>query len=175
MNAFSCSLRLAAALLAASLLASCGGGGAATETAQSAAVQAPAPATAEPGPVETYSPPGPPRPEAPARAQAVRATLASAPRFVLPALPDVAKAQAAAPETGRRLVATGRDMPGTADAAAFSARLAWKPSAGGGQQAVVLLASEGAAGLRAGVRVEQMPEGASLRFFTPGGTEARWP
>lgn len=162
---------LAAALVASSLLASCGGGsGTSSESPNPAAKSAAAPATD--APVETYSPAGPPRPEATARQQASRAALASAPRFALPALPETTKALAsAAPEVGRRQVATGRDVAGAADAASFSAQLQWKPRAGGGQQAVVLLSSEGAAGLRAGVRVEQLPDGASLRFFTPGGTE----
>lgn len=169
LKVLTCTTRLAAALIAASLLVSCGGG--AEPAAAPAASARSAPAASGAGPVETYSPAGPPRPEARAKLQAARAALGSAPRFALPPLPETAKAASAAPETGRQLAATGRDMPGTADAATFSARLEWKPRAGGGQQAVVLLASEGAAGLRAGVRVDQAPEGASLRFFAPGGTD----
>lgn len=94
-------------------------------------------------------------------------------RVVLDPLP------APEPEAGPRVVSrrvrngVARDVQASADAAATAALLSWQPLAGGGQAAAVTFRSEGAAGLRLGLRVDQLPAQAVIRVFGTEGQPVR--
>lgn len=111
---------------------------------------------------------------APAKAQeaaAQPALPATAPvaELVLPA-PAAAKTALQAPQKGQPLrIGTARDVADMAGAGEVAQLLQWQPLAGGGLAAALRFVSQGAAGVRLGVDVQALPEGAVLRFYGDEG------
>ena len=79
----------------------------------------------------------------------------------------MAAMNSALPGTPRQ-IALGRVVTTTQGSAAFSESLLWQPGANGTLVATSRFASAGATGLRLGVQVEQLPEAATVVFYTPG-------
>ena len=180
-----------ATLVAATALAACGGGSdspapAPTPTPSPAPAPTPAP-TPSPAPSPSPSPsPAADRiepydPSATRSLSARAATVQSiVPRAVVAssataqlalepladgALPPPAKGIGVATQIG-----VARAVPQLASAAALAARLQWVPTDRGTQVAALRVTSPGAKGVRLGLRVEALPEGALLRFYAqPGG------
>lgn len=69
-------------------------------------------------------------------------------------------------------IGQGRSLSDTADNARVAALLDWKPSRRGGQVAALRLQSEGALGVRVGLRVYSLPLGGLVRFHADGGSQA---
>jgi len=91
--------------------------------------------------------------------------------LVLPELAN-AKAALAAPAPGRPLqIGVGRALPDAADAAATDRLLTWTRTADGSQRAALGVRAPGAKGLRLGLRVDQLPQGARLRVYAPDTAE----
>lgn len=61
-----------------------------------------------------------------------------------------------------------RRVAATADAAGLGALLAWQRSPAGGHVAALAFVSEGAAALRIGLLIRQLPDEAQLRVYAPG-------
>ena len=62
-------------------------------------------------------------------------------------------------------IGEGRELAATALAADLAALLNWSPTADGGLVSAVAFSAEGAKGIRLGVLVHSLPEGATLRFY----------
>ena len=62
-------------------------------------------------------------------------------------------------------IGEGREIPATAHAADLAALLNWSATADGGQVAAIAFSAEGARGIRLGVLVHSLPDGATLRFY----------
>lgn len=69
-------------------------------------------------------------------------------------------------------IGQGRTLSDTADNARVAALLDWKPSRRGGKVAALRFQSEGALGVRVGLRVHSLPLGGLVRFHTDGSSEA---
>ncbi|MBS0428568.1 MAG: serine protease [Proteobacteria bacterium] len=69
-------------------------------------------------------------------------------------------------------IGTGRELQDTADQARVAAQLDWRPSRRGGKVAALRFQSEGALGVRVGLRVYSLPLGGLVRFHTDGSNEA---
>src|SRR4051812_19802980 len=65
----------------------------------------------------------------------------------------------------------GRDVTELATEAAMQSALSWQPLADGSRVAAVTLTSPGAASIRAGVRIQALPPGTTLRFQAPDDDE----
>ncbi|MDR1969221.1 MAG: trypsin-like peptidase domain-containing protein [Burkholderiaceae bacterium] len=88
------------------------------------------------------------------------------------ALPELVVANAA-PQPRARLgqpmqIGVVRAVSQAADAKATAGLLSWSTSANGSRRAALSVQSPGAAGLRLGLLVEQLPPGALLRVYAPG-------
>ncbi len=70
-------------------------------------------------------------------------------------------------------IGQGRAVPMAANDQSLGTLLQWEPSAKGGLVAAVTFRSEGAAGLRLGLVVNQLPSQAVLRVFGTAGTPVR--
>ncbi|MDR0779329.1 MAG: hypothetical protein LBF16_01365 [Pseudomonadales bacterium] len=97
------------------------------------------------------------------------------PRVIV--LPELTAAEAppqAQDEPGKSLqIGVGRDIPQTADAKAMAGLLSWSTAANGSRRAAISVRSPGAAALRFGLLVEQLPQQAVLRVYAPGAEQAR--
>ncbi|MDR0717684.1 MAG: trypsin-like peptidase domain-containing protein [Azoarcus sp.] len=71
-----------------------------------------------------------------------------------------------------RQIGFARDVPALKNPAATGGQLVWQAQADGGQAAVISIASPGAAGMRLGVRIFNLPEKAVLRVRASGDAEA---
>lgn len=69
-------------------------------------------------------------------------------------------------------IGQGRALNDTADKARMSALLDWKPLRRGGKVAALRFQSEGAFGVRVGLRVYSLPLGGLVRFHSDGSREA---
>lgn len=80
--------------------------------------------------------------------------------------PLLSAGQVAPQDKGTALkIGEGRELPATADAADLAALLHWSPTADGGLVSAIAFSAEGAKGIRLGVLVHSLPEGATLRFY----------
>lgn len=178
------SWRVLALALLTTALAACGGATEPTATAvttvgkeaHTALASPPAPQSdidaltfaRKPDVVKSYTPP--PESVAPDATQRAR-NAHTAPRLptrvVLAGLPTERRnAVLAIPvEPGvPRKVAEGRASASTLDSAAVSQKLIWETRANGVRTAALQMSSPGAAGLRMGVRIDRLPDEATLRF-----------
>lgn len=72
----------------------------------------------------------------------------------------------------RQAIGMARSVSATADVAATGALLSWAATAGGNQVAAIRFTSGNAVGVRLGVLVRSLPDGAVLRFYgSPSGSE----
>ena len=69
-------------------------------------------------------------------------------------------------------IGQGRALDDTLDKARVAALLDWKPSRRGGKVAALRFQSEGALGVRVGLRVYSLPLGGLVRFHTDGSSES---
>lgn len=69
-------------------------------------------------------------------------------------------------------IGQGRALSDTLDKARVAALLDWKPSRRGGKVAALRFQSEGALGVRVGLRVYSLPLGGLVRFHTDGSSES---
>lgn len=150
-------------------LAACGGDGdTAAEGDSGAASPTPAPAPAsqfiEPLDTAGKSVATKAEPAATSRlpAQAKVAQMALGP---LPAS-TAAKSSAVADKGAPLKIGESRTVDATATSATLGSRLDWNTLADGTQVAAVAFTAEGAKGLRLGVRVDALPAGAVLRFYS---------
>jgi len=90
--------------------------------------------------------------------------------IVLPAQVEPKSAQLAASDPNQPLqIGFGRDVAEAANPAATASLLTWAKSADGRRRAAISVRSPGAAGLRLGLLVEQLPPfGVELRVYAPG-------
>ena len=155
--------------LASAALVGCGGGGGDANVIQSAGpVEVPALVTR----VEPY--------ERPVTAFTLKREIVlapdtrPAPTAVRLARLDAATAAPGKVQAGRPLqIGAGREIAQTADPQRMRALLQFKPdAAGAGPTAAVSFTSPGAAGLRLGLRVTQLPAAARVRGYAQGGTTA---
>jgi len=65
-------------------------------------------------------------------------------------------------------VGSERELTALKNPAELSRRLTWRPLPAGGQTTIIQIGSYGAAGLRLGLLVEQLPDSVELRFFGRG-------
>ena len=79
-------------------------------------------------------------------------------------LPDVESLPSSAPVQ----VGFARALGSLAHSEALSQALAWQAAPEGARVAALTITSVGASGLRAGIVVDALPEGAALRFYAPG-------
>ncbi len=100
------------------------------------------------------------------------ASAASALRAVV-ALEPLASAEVHAPEQGARRIGYARAVAALNSAAGVNQALQWATVPEGGHLAALSITSPGAAALRAGLRVGELPTGAVLRFYAPGGKAVR--
>jgi hypothetical protein len=68
-------------------------------------------------------------------------------------------------------IGVGRPVPQAADAKAMADLLSWSTAADGSRRAAISVRSPGAAALRLGLRVEQLPQSAMLRVYAPGAAQ----
>lgn len=166
--------KAAAFAFAAAVLAGCGGGGDGAASAIQAAglaampVEVPAQVTR----VEAYQ-----RPAASLtlKREIVEAPVSRpAPTVVRLARLDAAKAAPGRLQAGRPLqIGAGREVSQTADPQRMRALLQFKPgAAGAGPKAAVSFTSPGAAGLRLGLLVAELPAAARVRGYAQGGAAA---
>jgi V8-like Glu-specific endopeptidase len=80
------------------------------------------------------------------------------------------KAVAAARKGAALQIGQARAVAATASAADVASRLVWRTLADGTQVAALAFAAEGAQALRLGVQVQQLPDGAVLRFYGADGS-----
>ncbi|MBS0390411.1 MAG: endoproteinase ArgC [Proteobacteria bacterium] len=165
-----------AALPVVLALAACGGGGSG-DNSSSIPISGPTPeAPAWSQRIEPYDPgksasaakavsPQPSALVAPADTRAITLGPLAAP---------LAKAIASAPAApgAPRQIGQPRGVADTASAAATAALLQWRPGPGGTQLAALRFESQGAHGVRLGVRVQALPPGAVLRFYGAARGEA---
>jgi hypothetical protein len=69
-------------------------------------------------------------------------------------------------------IGVGRAVPQAADAKAMAGLLSWSAAANGSRRAAISVRSPGAAALRFGLLVEQLPQSALLRVYAPGAAQA---
>jgi hypothetical protein len=69
-------------------------------------------------------------------------------------------------------IGVGRAVPQAADAKAMAGLLSWITTANGNRRAAISVRSPGAAALRLGLLVEQLPPSALLRVYAPGAAQA---
>jgi hypothetical protein len=77
-------------------------------------------------------------------------------------------APGAAGQPGVEPIGEARPAAGLQSASAVAAALRWAALPGGGQVAALVIRSEGAGALRAGIRVGELPRDATLRVYAPG-------
>ena len=156
---------------AAVVLTACGGGGGGTEAGAgqpAVAVDVPAQVSR----VESY--------QRPATSLSLQRAIFSdpasrpAPTVVRLARLDAVQAAPGKPQAGRPLqIGTGRDVAQAADPQRMRGLLQFKPgAAGAGPTAAVSFTSPGAAGLRLGLRVTELPAAARVRGYARGGATA---
>ncbi|MBX3588365.1 MAG: hypothetical protein KF796_17160 [Ramlibacter sp.] len=130
-------------------------------------------AARKPDAVASYMPPPETVPqESTQRLRGARPSVRQPARVALPALPSERRhAVLSMPrEPGvPRLVAQGRASSTTHEAADVAQKLIWEMRPGGVQVAALQMSSPGASGLRMGVRVDQLPDQAQLRFVGADG------
>jgi lysyl endopeptidase len=147
-------------LFAASVLAGCGGGGdappsAATPSALSPKIEPYARGTdTEPPALKTH--------RMPARAKASSVRLGES---------DPAAKSLGAPQA-RRQIGVARAVAQTQEASDTAALLVWQDSPRGGRMAAISFQSPGAAGVRIGLRVGQLPGTAVIRAYAQGAEPA---
>lgn len=92
--------------------------------------------------------------------------------ITLPAPTDPKDMALQAPAPGEPLqIGIARDVAEAADTASTASLLTWSRSPDGQRRAAVALQSRGAAALRLGLRVQQLPLGTQLRVYAPGADE----
>ena len=92
--------------------------------------------------------------------------------ITLAALDDPKDMALQAPAPGQPLqIGIARDVAEAADVAGTAGLLNWSRSPDGRQRAAVAVQSPGAAALRLGLRVQQLPLGTQLRVYAPGADE----
>ena len=158
-----------AALPLALALTACGGG-------SDNSTPAPAPPAAGDR-IEPYDPSGVAKAAPPLDSGVSPAARSQATRTI--ALGPLAAAKAAIPPAPGTPLQIGevRSVADTATVAATAALLGWQPTARGTQVAALRFTSDGAHGVRLGVLVRSLPEGAVLRFYGEqgaGAMEVRW-
>ncbi len=87
--------------------------------------------------------------------------------------PETARSAPAATAVGPREVGFGRALPTAHRAPIDMTALVWSAAADGGQTATLALKSNGALGIRAGIRVERIADAAELRFYAAAAADAR--
>jgi hypothetical protein len=154
-------------------LAACGGGGDSTGTTSASAN---APATVQQAQMEIGSLVNSNTPDTSLQ---IRSLSQSASDRVPPhviALPELVAAKAASQSQagpGQPVqIGVVRAVSQAADAKATAGLLSWSTSANGSRRAAISVQSPGAAGLRLGLLVEQLPPGAVLRVYAPGTAQA---
>ncbi|MEJ7928635.1 endoproteinase ArgC [Ramlibacter sp. AN1015] len=96
----------------------------------------------------------------------------------LEALPEAARTAMAGrtPASGQRnpvrQIGQGRALAATADVQSTARLLNWQPAPSGGTAAAARFHSEGATALRLGLRVERLPDAATVRVFAPDGSDS---
>lgn len=168
------SMRLAALTATIAVLAACGGGGGSSSPAPSAPAPTPAPAPSpSPAPatdrIEPYDTSAAKAAQSDT-APAAKALAPSAAQVQLGALQGNPLAKAAA-VGGAQQIGVARAVSDLATPAATARRLSWTKAADGTQVAAIGVTSDGARGLRLGVLVRALPEGAVLRFYAPGAAD----
>ena len=92
--------------------------------------------------------------------------------IALAALDDPKDMVLQAPAPGQPLqIGIARDVVEAADVVGTAGLLNWSRSPDGGQRAAVMVQSPGAAALRLGLRVQQLPLGTQLRVYAPGAEQ----
>jgi len=179
-------LQRLASITAAFVLTACGGGSSGTSESTTVvaggSTPAPSPAptpTPAPTPAPSCSLPSSLRVDALPTAAASasdatlqaskRAAVADPVRIVLGPLTD-GKALSVTPSRlqQRQQIGVARRVAGTASAELTTAKWAWTTLPHGGKAAALSFTSDGAAGVRLGVLVDQLPAAAVVRFHVPG-------
>ncbi|MFT3812448.1 MAG: endoproteinase ArgC [Acidovorax sp.] len=161
-------MRLAALTTTIAMLAACGGGGSSSPAPSPSPSPSPSPAPAIDR-IEPYDTSAAKAAQADT-APAAKALAPSAAQVQLGALQGGSLAKAAA-VGGAQQIGVARAVPDLATTAATAKRLAWTKAGNGTQVAAISVTSGGARGLRLGVLVRALPEGAVLRFYAQGGAD----
>lgn len=164
--------RAAAAIATALLLASCGGGGSSGSGSGSSDWAATGSATVNANqriePLDTSLPAAAKASSTGASSAPAQAAVApAAVPVVLPVPAAVERAQGLPSAAGlgkRQAIGMARSVDATRDVVSTAALLSWSTT-GGRQVAALRFASQDAAGVRLGVLVRSLPEGAVLRFY----------
>ncbi|CAK0748842.1 lysyl endopeptidase [Gammaproteobacteria bacterium] len=90
--------------------------------------------------------------------------------FSLPPLAtgDQAVSKASPKGTGPMRIGSGRQIEALRDNETLGSQARWYPADDGGWLSALTVNSPGAVGMRLGIRVENLPDRAELRFFAPG-------
>ncbi len=147
-----------AALPLALALAACGGGGGGS----SPTPPAPAPVVDR---IEPYDPGAGKAAAATAATQPAAARSARTVALGPPASSDTPKSAAAGTQGTALQIGEARTVADTASAPATAALLQWQGTARGTQAAALRFVADGARGVRLGVRVDALPDGAVMRFY----------
>lgn len=152
-------VRWAVGFLVAVGLLGCGGGGGDAPAISAKALAAPVLRA------EGYTPPQVLQADAAVKLRAASAPVARWPaRMQLEAL--ALPKEAALPEGGLRLVGWPRALAGAATPADLAGQLRWQVNPGGVQVAALSVTAPGSHGLRLGLRIEALPQGALLRIYS---------
>ncbi|MFT4193178.1 trypsin-like peptidase domain-containing protein [Ottowia sp.] len=147
-------------------LAACGGGSDSAETTSPSPTPA-APAIDRIEPLDTATKLLAASQAAPAASRLPAG--AAVPRVALGALAG-AKTATQADKGVALKIGEGRAVAATASPAGLAAKLRWSKLEGGAQVAALAFSAEGAQALRLGVLVQQLPDGAVLRFYGASGS-----
>ena len=165
------------ATAAAAMLAACGGGGGGSPSETPAPAPAPAPTPApapapQPLPVERIEPydPGDVATKTATVAPRALASGQSVARVVMgPVAGGALPAPSAALGAAEPQIGVAREVPGVATVSELSSLLRWADTGRGTRVAALSVTAQGAKGVRLGVLVRGLPEGAVLRFYAQAG------